>query len=249
MEMEAHIDLTKNNGIIGNNVKTRTLNPNNYEDMLIIDNFNKKLYNKYKSSGGQLKNDKLNELVLDPDTGRVYVKDLTVYDDDGNKILRVDYTYSISSRKTNNGEYKNYIVRHKNKYVYGKKPTNKFEYLLKISNGTEESSEHENNIKFVIPDLKLNNNVPKPLYEYLSNVDDDVDKKIKIKNIVNDIMKNYGSSLVSNSSSNNCETNKKFDLYGKSAELSNILNSIHKIPIEFRFNYKQIVNWLYRIHH
>lgn len=222
----------------------RTLNPDNYEDMLMIDEFNKNLYNKYKSSGGQLKNNKLDELVLDPDTGRVYVKDLTVYDDDGNKISSANYTYSISARKIGNGEYKNYIVRHKNKYTYANKPNNKFEYLLKIADGVSDSSEStsdsesdSNEVKFVIPDLKVNSNITKQLYDYLNNPNIDVTNKIKLQQCIKDVLTKPANE----------ERHK--DFYSKCGDLSNIISRNQYIPAQYKFTLKQIANWIYRINH
>lgn len=219
------------------NQSPRALNPDNYEDMLIIDDFNKKLYQAYKSSAGKLKKDKLDEFVIDPDTGRVYIKDLVVYDNDGNKISYSNYTYSISTRKTNNGEYKNYIVRHKNRYLYRNKPTNKFEYLIKISSGISDNS------KFVIPDLKITNNITKPIYDYLNDETKDVAIKNKIKLLINDIIEKYRNKMFEDKKS------IELNVYGNSAELSNILSRISSIPKDFRFTYKQLVNWLYRYFH
>ena len=218
----------------------RALNPDNYEDMLIIDDFNKKLYQTYKSSSGKLKKDKLDEFVIDPETGRVYIKDLVVYDNDGNKISYSNYTYSISTRKINNGEYKNYIVRHKNRYLYRNKPTNKFEYLIKISTGSIDESD---NSKFIIPDLKITNNITKPIYDYLNDETKDVATKNKIKLLINDILEKYRNKMY------NDKKNIDLNIYDKSAELSNILSRISNIPKEFKFNYKQLVNWLYRYLH
>lgn len=216
---------------------TRTLNPENQEDMLMIDEFNKKLYETYQSSGGKLKQDKLDELVLDPTTGRVYVKDLSIYDDEGNKITKVKYTYAISTRKIANGESKSYIVRHKNKYVYAKRPTNKFEYLLKIADGKTDVKELTREAKFVIPNLKPNNNITQELYDYLNNSDIDVDNKIKLQKCIKDVL----------TKPNNEERHK--DFYSKCVDVSNALSRNRYIPPQYKFNYTQIVNWVYRALH